>query len=90
MRENLPERFCAIFAMVTLPNRHLAVYRLTGPRLYEIDIFDAQGQYVYQLKFPENLKYVTESFYGNQDRLTLVAAVDDRDICREYRIKNLP
>jgi hypothetical protein len=61
--KNLPPRFCAIFNLQPLPQGFLAVYRLTGPHLFDIDVFDPSGQYIYQLKLPENLSYRRVRFY---------------------------
>jgi hypothetical protein len=88
IRENLPEKFCAIFSFFSLPGGFLAVYRVTGPRDFGIDIFDPGGRFIYQLEIPEKISYRRVRFLGNI--VSLTASVDDRHVYREYRVKNLP
>jgi hypothetical protein len=87
--KNLPARFCAIFNLQPLPRGFLAVYRLTGPQVYDIDVFDPEGQYIYQLKLPGNISYIRVRFYQQWNLISLHSSIDERDIYREYRVKNL-
>jgi len=87
IQENLPTRFCAVMKLISLPGGYLAVLRPTGIQRLNIDIFDGEGRYLYQLELPQDIgKRV--GIAG--DIISAVYFVEDRDIYRAYRIKNLP
>jgi len=86
---NLPSSFCAISNIIPLPRGYFAVHVITGPRDYDIDIFDPEGRYIYRLKFPGDDNNFRTRYYLETGRIGSVESVDDRDIYREYRIKNL-
>jgi hypothetical protein len=83
-----PDKLVAIRQLEVLPNGYLAVYRISGLKEYEIDVFDDQGRYVYQIKFPENVDPLRASFYDFG--FSAVKTVDDFPVYVEYRVKNLP
>lgn len=89
MAKNLPKSFCAVFVVRAMPHGYLAVFSIAGSSDYDIDIFDAEGRYIYRLKFPGG-KVPVVRFYGEGGLIGIVDNVEDRDIYREYRIKNLP
>jgi len=83
-----PDRLIAIKEVLPLPKGHLAVYRVSGIQKVEIDVFDAQGRYLYVLAFSsdlntDNLKFLPFGF-------ATIEPSGDYSVYREYRIKNLP
>lgn len=88
MAENLPASFCAILNLRPLPRGYFVVNRITGPRTYENDIFDPEGRYIYRLKFPGKEEPPVIRFYS-EGLIGMVESIDERDVYREYRIKNL-
>jgi hypothetical protein len=88
IRENLPARFCAISFLQPLKNGFLAVYSVAGLESSQVDIFDAGGKYVYRLKLPEELRGKHPRF--DRDGLYIIDTDEERQVYREYTIKNLP
>lgn len=86
--ENLPDKFCSVSSIQLLPDEFLAVYRITGIRTFEVDIFNPDGQYIYQLKLPGGKSDIPLVFH--QDSVSTIDAVDDRNVYKEYRVKNGP
>ncbi|MCU0288823.1 MAG: 6-bladed beta-propeller [Acidobacteria bacterium] len=87
IQDNLPAKFNAILKLVSLPGDHLAVYRLTGIRSFKIDIFDKEGRYIYELELPQDME---RRILIAKDVISDICLIDDRDVYRAYRIKNLP
>ncbi len=83
-----PDKLMAFKEMKVLPKGHLAVYRISGPKEYEVDIFDEQGRYMYKIETPENINLDRAVFYDFG--FSTVETVDDFPVYVEYRIKNLP
>lgn len=83
-----PDKLMAFMEMKALPNGHVAVYRISGPNEFEIDIFDDQGKYVYKIEPPENIDFKRADFYDFG--FTTVETVDEFPVYVEYRVKNLP
>jgi hypothetical protein len=83
-----PDKLMAIKEMKVLPGGYLAVYRISGLKKYEIDVFDDLGRYIYRLQFPENINLDKAVFYDFG--FATVETVDDFPVYIEYRIKNLP
>ena len=83
-----PDKLMAIKEMKVLPGDYLAVYRISGLKKYEVDVFDDQGRYTYRLELPENINLDKAVFYDFG--FTTVETVDDFPVYVEYRIKNLP
>jgi len=83
-----PDKLMAFKEMKVLPKGYLAVYRISGPKEYQVDIFDDQGRYVYQVETPENITLDRAIFYDFG--FTTVQTEGDFPVYVEYRIKNLP
>lgn len=83
-----PDKLMAFKEMKVLPKGHLAVYRISGPKEYQVDIFDDQGRYVYQVETPESISLDRAVFYDFG--FTTIETKDDFPIYVEYRINNLP
>ncbi len=83
-----PDKLMALKEMKVLPNGCLAVYRITGLKKYEVDVFDDQGRYIYRFELPENINLDNAVFYDFG--FTTVETVDDFPVYVEYKVKNLP
>ena len=86
--EAYPDKLVAITKMFRLPHGFLAVYRVSGLREDEIDIYDPDGRYVYVMELPEGMElrrpvFLDFGFSTIEDR-------DDIPVYVEYRVKNLP
>ena len=66
----------------------MAVFRVSGMRQIEIDVFDKQGRYQYALELPAGLK--TERMKFLPFGFALIESDGDFSVYREYKIKNLP
>jgi len=83
-----PDRLAAIKDILPLPKGHLGVFRITGAKKTELDVFDSQGRYLYAVVMPPDLRTDSLKFFP-----TGFAAIEtdgDYSVYREYRIKNLP
>lgn len=83
-----PDHLMAFKDMKVLPKGFLAVYRISGLKQYEIDIFDDKGRYIYKIEPLENVSLDEAVFYDFG--FSTVETVDDFPVYVEYRIKNLP
>jgi len=83
-----PDTIVAIKSVKALPRGYLAVYRVTGAKMFEIDVYDPEGKFVYILKVPDEISMEDAIFYDFG-----FATLENRDDFRfyvEYRIINLP
>ena len=71
-----------------LPKGYLGVYRISGIKETEIDVFDPSGQFVYVLKMPEGLEFRHAVFYDFG--FSTIPISGDYPIYYEYRVTNLP
>jgi hypothetical protein len=83
-----PDTLAPVYDISALPKGYLAAFRVTGPKKFEVDVFDPEGRYVYALRLPagvglERHRFCSFGFATQEIR-------DDYPIYREYRIKNLP
>lgn len=83
-----PDRFVAIKDVVPLPQGYLAIFRVTGPGVLEIDIFDPKGQYLYALIPPAGVRLDLAQFFATG--FATIDESEDSSVYREYRIRNLP
>ena len=84
-----PDTLAAIKELKILPGGYLAVYRISGPKIFEIDVFDKEGKYLYVLKPPEGISLENAEFYDFGFATTEITE-DEFQIYTEYKIKNLP
>lgn len=84
-----PDTLVAIKDLKILPGGYLAVYRISGPKILEIDVFDEEGKYLYVLKPPKGITLENAEFY-NFGFATTEMTEDGFQIYVEYKIKNLP
>jgi hypothetical protein len=83
-----PARYIAIKDVKPLPQGYLAAFRVSGPEMFEIDIFSPKGEYLYALIPPPDVKMTDASFFSTG--FATVEKAEDYSVYREYRIKNLP
>jgi hypothetical protein len=83
-----PETMAAIKSVKALPKGYLAVYRVSGPKMFAIDVLDPEGRFVYILKVPDAISMEDARFYNFG-----FSTLENRDDLRfyvEYKVKNLP
>jgi hypothetical protein len=83
-----PDRLVAIKDVMPLPKGYLAVYRVSGVKKFEIDVFDTQGRYLYALVPPPGVKMDRAQFFSSG--FGTIEDAEDYPLYREYRVKNLP
>jgi len=83
-----PDKLVVIKDIRVLPRGWLAVYRITGAELFEIDIFDPEGKYRYILEPPQRISLEKAIFHDRG--FSLVEEKDDLLVYADYRIKNIP
>ena len=83
-----PDRLNAVLEMTMLPGGYLGVYRISGIRETEIDVFDPEGRFVYILQLPEDLVLRFAVFYDFG--FSNMEYQEDFPVYCEYSIKNLP
>lgn len=84
-----PDTLVAIKDIKTLPKGYLAVYRVSGVKTFEVDVFDQEGRFVFIMKPPQGVSLETAKFYsfGFTTRET---KEDGLEVYAEYKINNLP
>jgi hypothetical protein len=83
-----PDTIVAIKSMKALPKGFLAVYRVTGANMFEIDVYDPEGRFVYILKVPDEISMDDAIFYDFG--FSTLENRDDFRFYAEYKVKNLP
>jgi hypothetical protein len=83
-----PDRLIAIKDLMPLPKGYLAVYRVSGVKKFEIDVFDPQGRYLYACIPAPDVDMNKAQFFASG--FGTVEEAGDSLVYREYRIKNLP
>jgi hypothetical protein len=83
-----PRKLVLIKKIKVLPRGWVAAYRITGVELFDIDIFDPQGKYMYILEPPKGMSLDGAVFHDTG--FALVQEKGDAFCYADYRIKNLP
>lgn len=83
-----PSHFVAVFRIAILPKGHWAVFQVTGPKMFEIDVFDRAGNCLQSLVPPAGVKMEEAQFFASG--FAVIEEADDSFVYREYRIKNVP
>ena len=83
-----PDRLATIKDILPLPKGHLGVFRIMGPKKTELDVFDAEGRYLYILLSPSDLRTDYLKFFSTG--YATIGQDGDYQVYREYLIKNLP
>lgn len=89
VKERLPETFCAVSGVIPLSQGHFAVQKVMGVNSIEIDIFDGKGQFIYAILPSDEIPNLSSLRFFN-GRVGWIEHLDDRDVYREFEIKNLP
>lgn len=83
-----PDTLAAVKSVKALPRGYLAVYCVSGPKMFEIDVFDPEGRFVYILKVPDEISMEKASFYDFG--FSTLESRDDFSFYVEYKVRNLP
>ena len=83
-----PDSLVAVKSVKTLPKGYVAVYRVSGPKMFEIDVYDPEGRFVYILKVPAAISMEEARFYNFG--FSTLESHDDFRFYVEYKVKNLP
>ena len=83
-----PDKLVAVKDIKILPKGYLAVYRVAAPEVFEIDVFDPEGRYVYILKPPQGISLEKVKFHSRG--FAVVTEKEDMLVYVDYKIKNLP
>jgi len=84
-----PDTLVSIKQLKILPGGYLAVYRISGPKVIEIDVFDNEGKYLYALKPPAGISLENAEYYDFGFATTEMTE-DEFQVYVEYKITNLP
>jgi len=84
-----PDTLAAIRDLVLLPKGYLAVFRIVGPKKFEIDVYGLDGKLVYILKLPEGITLERSKFY-DFGFVIKETKEDGLEVYAEYKIKNFP
>jgi hypothetical protein len=89
-KKNPPEKyFPTIRNLYLLPKNYFGIIRSLNYDQDEFDIFDPEGRFVYILKAPKQIPNLW-GIYFFDDGLGVIIHDSERDIYREYKVKNLP
>ena len=83
-----PGHLAAIKEVVALPRGYLGVFRITGVKTMELDVFDREGRYLHAVVLPSEIKLDPVQFFATG--FGTIEQDGDYSVYREYRIKNLP
>jgi hypothetical protein len=83
-----PDTIVALKSLKALPKGYLAVYRVTGAKMFEIDVYDPEGRFVYILKAPDEIAMEDARFYNFG--FSTLQSRDEFSLYVEYKVKNLP
>ena len=82
-----PNRLMAVKDLVLLPNGYLGVYRISGPKKVDLDVFDPEGRFIYTLVPSEEFEMNHSVFYDFG--FSNIETRGDYPIYVEYRITNV-
>jgi hypothetical protein len=83
-----PDELLSFKEIKVLPGGCLAVYRISGVKQFQVDIFDNEGRYIYAIAPTFNPLLDRAIFYDFG--FGTVEEKEDTQVYVEYRIKNLP
>jgi hypothetical protein len=90
--KKIPKEFLIILDIKLLPKDHFAVFLGTGFKKYAIKIFDKDLDYLYDIKFPENIASRIQDLRGvkfYKKGFFVIEDTDEENQYVEYQIKNL-
>lgn len=83
-----PNKLAALKDIKILPNGFVGVYRIVGPKIVEIDVYDPDGKLTYALELPQGISVENAQFYEFGFATTITR--DEYPIYVEYKVKNVP
>jgi len=84
-----PDTLAAVRDLAVLPKGYLAVFRIVGPKKFEIDVYGPDGKLVYIMNAPDGVSLEGVKFYSFG--FTIKETKEDGlEVYAEYEIKNLP
>lgn len=86
IKENLPEKFCVVSSIKSLPEGFILVYAIKGVGEIEMNLFDDQGRFQYIIKYPENFLLYSTMFVDK--KLIGIMEGSESDNYIEYEITN--
>jgi len=89
VKERLPDTFCAVSAVFPLSQGHFALHKVMGVNEVEIDVFDREGRFIHTIMPSDEIPGL-RSLRFFDGRVGWIEHLDDRDVYREFRIKNFP
>ena len=89
MIDSFPDTLVAVIDIKSLPKGYLAVFRVVGINMYEVDIFDPEGHYVYSVRPLEEIALDEVKFFSfGFGRIK--TREDGYMIYEEYAVQNIP
>jgi hypothetical protein len=88
LKKSFPKKLTAISELKLLPKGYFAVYFNKNFDKNEICIFNEDGTFHYIIEFPDEISSRLSIFTRNG--FASIERIEDRDLCVEYKITNLP
>jgi len=86
--EIYPKTYAAVKKIEILKNGYVLVFRISGMRKLEVDVFDPEDVYVYVLQPPRGMSLEYASFHDRGFAATEIEG--DYRVYADYRVINLP
>ena len=83
-----PDKLTSIRDIKVLPRGYIGVYRIVGPKLVEIDVYNIDGKLTHVLQLPEGVSIENAQFYEFGFVTTITR--DEYPIYVEYNVMNVP
>ncbi len=83
-----PDKLVAFQLIFPLPRGYLGVKRVSGPKQFEIDVFDSDGRYVYVINLDDKSLFNFAQYFSGG--FATLKETDDGILYQEFLIKNLP
>lgn len=83
-----PDKLVILQKIFPLPQGYLGVKRVSGPKKFEVDVFDPDGRYVYMIKLDDVMLFNSAQYFPGG--FAIVKESDDGMLYQEFRVKNLP
>lgn len=90
--KKIPNEFLIIMDIKLMPKDHFAVFLGMGFKKYAIKIFDKDLNYLYDIKFPENITFRIQDLRGikfYKKGFFVIEDTDEKNQYVEYQIENL-
>jgi hypothetical protein len=87
-KDQLPGTLNAILEITVLPKGYLAVKRITGLESVEIDVFDREGHFIYEILPSADIPDLSDLIIFN-NTIGIITELEEKNIFVEYRVKNM-